>query len=48
MVKMTVGDEYMTEGDSRVVGIKFLQLHGLYKRPQYNYSKVKLDNSFLK
>ena len=43
-----VGDEYMAEKDSRVVGNKFLPLHGLYKRPEYNYSKNKLDNSFLK
>ena len=43
-----VGDEYMTEKDSRVVGNKFLPLHHLYKRPEYNYSKIKLDNFFLK
>ena len=43
-----VGDEYMAEKDSRVVGNKFLPLHSLYKRPEYNYSKNKLDNSFLK
>ena len=43
-----VGDEYMEEKDSRVVGNKFLPLHRLYKAPQYNYSKNKLDNSFLK
>ena len=43
-----VGDEYMTEKDSRVVGNKFLPLHHLCKRPEYNYSKIKLDNSFLK
>ena len=43
-----VGDEYMAEKDSRVVGNKFLPLHRLYKRPEYNYSKNKLDNSFLK
>ena len=42
-----VGDEYMTEKD-RAVGNKFLPLHHLYKRPEYNYSKIKLDNSFLK
>ena len=45
---MTVGDEYMAEKDSRVVGKKFLPLHRLYKRPEYNYAKNKLDNSFLK
>ena len=43
-----VGDEYMTEKDNRVVGNKFLPLHRLYKRLEYNYSKIKLDNSFLK
>ena len=43
-----VGDEYMAEKDSRVIGIKFLPLHRLYKRPEYNYSKNKLDNSFFK
>ena len=43
-----VGDEYMTEKDRRVVGNKFLPLDRLYKRPEYNYSKNKLDNSFLK
>ena len=43
-----VGDEYMAEKDSRVVGNKFLPLHRLYKRPEYKYSKNKLDNSFLK
>ena len=37
----------MAENDSRVVGNKFLPLHQLYKRPDYNYSKIKLDNSFL-
>ena len=25
-----------------------MPLHRLYKRPNYNYSKIKLDNSFLK
>ena len=30
-----VGDEYMAEKDSRVVGNKFFQLHRLYKRPEY-------------
>ena len=43
-----VGDEYMAEKDSRVVGNNFLPLHRLYKRPGYNYSKIKVDNSFLK
>ena len=38
----------MTEKDSRVVGNKFLLLHYIYKRQKYNYSKIKLDNSFLK
>ena len=41
-----VGDKYMTEKESRVVGKKFLPLHCLYKRPDYNYFKIKLDNSF--
>ena len=31
-----VGDEYMKEKDSRLVGNKFLPLHCLYKRPVYN------------
>ena len=43
-----VGDEYMAEKDSRVVGNMFLSLHPLCKHPEYNYSKNKLDNSFLK
>ena len=44
-----VGDEYMVEKGSRVVGNKFIPLHGLYKRTECNnYSKMKLDNSFLK
>ena len=43
-----VGDEYLTEKDSRVVGDKLLPLRRLYKSPEYNYSKIKLDNSFLK
>ena len=43
-----VGDEYMTEKDSRVVGNTFLPLHRLFKRPEYNYTKIKLDNFFLK
>ena len=38
----------MTEKDSRVVGNKFLLLQRLYKRPEYNYSKIKLDKSLLK
>ena len=36
------GDEYMVEKDSRVVGNKFLSLHRLYKRSEYNYSKINL------
>ena len=43
-----VSDEYMAEKDSRVVGNNFLPLHHLYKYPEYNYSKNKLDYSFLK
>ena len=43
-----VGDEYMVEKESRVVGNGFLPLHRLYKRPDYNHSKIKLGNSFLK
>ena len=43
-----VGDEYTAEKDSRVVGNKFLPLDRLYKRPEYNESKNKIDNSFLK
>ena len=38
----------MTENDSRVVGNKFLLLRHSYKRPDYNYSRIKLDNSYLK
>ena len=38
----------MAEKENRVVGNKFLPLHRLYKRPDYNYSKVNLGNSFLK
>ena len=45
---MTVGDEYMAEKDSGVVSNTFLPLHRLHKHPEYNYSKIKLDNSFLK
>ena len=37
-----VGDEYMVEKDSRVVGNKFLPLHRLHKRLEYNYSKINL------
>ena len=40
------GDEHMTEKESRVVGNTFLLLHCLYKRRDYNYFKIKLDNSF--
>ena len=43
-----VGDEYMEEKENRVVGNKFLPLRCLHKRPNYNYFKMKLDNSFLK
>ena len=43
-----VGDEYMTEKDSRVVGNNFFSLYRLYKCPEYNYSKIKLDIFFLK
>ena len=43
-----VGDEYIVDGKSKVVGNKFLPLHFLYKRMDYNYSKVELDNSFIK
>ena len=42
-----IGDEYMAEKDSTFVVNKFLPMHRLYKRPEYNYSKIKLDNSFL-
>ena len=38
----------MAGKESRVVGNKFLPLHRLFKHPDYDYSKVKLDNSFLK
>ena len=38
----------MAEKESRVADEKFLLLHHLYKHPDYNYSKIKLDNSFLK
>ena len=43
-----VGDKYIAEKESKIIGNKFLPLHGLYKRPIYNYSKIKLDNFFLK
>ena len=43
-----VGYEHMAEKDRRVVNNKFLTLHCLYKSPDYNYSKIKLDNHFLK
>ena len=43
-----VGDKYMVEKECRVVGKKFIPLYCLHKRPDYNYSKVKLVNSFLK
>ena len=39
---------YGRKKDSRVVDNTFLPLHRLYKRPECNYSKIKLDNSFLK
>ena len=38
----------MTEKDCAVVGNNFLPFQSHYKRPEYNYSKVKLDNYFLK
>ena len=41
-----VGDECMAEKDSWVVGKNFLTLHCLYKRPDYNYSKIKIDSYF--
>ena len=41
-----VGDEYIPEKESRVVSSKFLPLY--YKRLDYKYSKIKLDNSFIK
>ena len=43
-----VGNAYTTEKESRVAGNKSLPLQSLYQRPDYNYSKIKLDNSFLK
>ena len=39
---------YMAEKESRVFGNKLLLLHRLYKHLDYNYSKMKLDNSFWK
>ena len=42
------GDEYMTEKESGVVCKKFSPVHCLYKSPDYNYSKIKPDSSFLK
>ena len=43
-----VDDEYMAEKDIWVVGNELLPLHHLYKHPEYNYSKIELDNSLLK
>ena len=43
-----VRDKYLAEKYSRIVGKSFLPLHCLYKRSEYNYTKNKLDNSFLK
>ena len=43
-----VADEYMSERKSRVIGNKFLPLHCLCKGPDYNYSKIELNDSFLK
>ena len=43
-----VGDEYIPEKESRAVDNKFLPLHRLYNSPDYNYSKIKFDSSFLK
>ena len=40
--QIRVDDEYMAEKENRVVGNKFLPLHRLYKRPDYNYSKLTL------
>ena len=42
-----IGDEYVTEKESTVVSNKFLPLDRLYKRPDHNCCKIKLDNSFL-
>ena len=41
-----VGDEYMAEKDSGVVSNTFLPIYPLYKRQEFNYPKIKLDNSF--
>ena len=41
------GDEYIAEKYSRVVGNKFLTLHRLYKRLEYNYSKIEFYNKIL-
>ena len=38
----------MTGKGSKVAGNNFLALHYLYKYPDYNYPKIKLNNSFLK
>ena len=35
-----VGDEYMAQKESRVVGNGFLPLHRLNKRPNYNHPKT--------
>ena len=43
-----VGDKYKVEKECRVVGKKFIPLYCLHKRPDYNCSKIKLVNSFLK
>ena len=43
-----VGDEYMTEKDSRVIGNKFLPLKRSHDRPPYNANKNKHENSFLR
>ena len=43
-----VGDEYMTEKDSRVVGNKFLPLKRSHDRPPCNANKNKHENSFLR
>ena len=36
------------EKESRLFNKKFLPLHCLYKHPNYNNSKIKLDNSLFK
>ena len=43
-----VGDECIAKKQSRVISYKLLPLHHLYKRPYCNYSKIKLNNSFLR